>query len=125
GLLYAAAAFGNVWWLVVVTQPFHGFAYVFFFVVGQMYVDSVAPPQIRASAQSLITVVTIGFGMFLSTYWATFITEFFTSADGAVNYTGVFGVPFALMIACMLAFLLFFKEPQKSEEELEQIVQEA
>lgn len=116
GLLYAAAAFGNAWWLVVCTQPFHGFAYVFFFVVGQMYVDAAAPAQIRASAQSFITVVTIGLGMFLSSFWVSWINELFTSSEGVVNYTGVFVVPFVLMMACMFAFLFFFKEPKTQEQ---------
>lgn len=112
GMLYAVAGFSQLWWLVVPAMPFHGIAYVCFFVVGQMYVDTVAPTQIRASAQSLITMVTIGLGMYCSSIFVSWITDLFTSPTG-VNYVGIFSVPFILMFACAAAFLFFFQEPKK------------
>ncbi|MEW6237811.1 MAG: MFS transporter [Candidatus Omnitrophota bacterium] len=121
GLLYGAAGLGQSWQLVVPALLLHGFAYVFFFVVGQVYVDAVASPQIRASAQGFINVVTIGLGMYLSSYFVSWVTEQFTTAApgsaAVINYQGVFLVPCLLMILCALAFLLFFKEPEKKEAE--------
>ena len=115
--LYAAAGLGGIWWLVVAALPLHGFAYVFFFVVGQMYVDTAAPTQIRASAQSLITMVTIGLGMYCSSYWVSWVTDWFTNTavtPAVVNYHSLFLVPCILMFICSVAFIVFFQEP-KSE----------
>ncbi|MFB3789270.1 MAG: MFS transporter [bacterium] len=114
-VLYGAAGFGKAWEVVLPALPLHGIGYVFFFVVGQMYVDTVAPPQIRASAQGLITVVTIGLGMFFSDHFRLWITGLFTT-DGVINYTGVFVVPCILMLVCTAAFLFIFKEPEKVEK---------
>ena len=36
----------------------------FFFVTGQLYVDKVAPDEVRSSAQGFIAFVTLGAGMF-------------------------------------------------------------
>ncbi|MFN3690314.1 MAG: MFS transporter, partial [Fimbriimonadales bacterium] len=40
-------------WLAVAALALHGFCYVFFFVVAFIYTDSVAPSDVRSSAQAL------------------------------------------------------------------------
>ena len=44
---YAIFSLGTPWWLVVGSLLLHGLAYTFFFVVGQIYVDRVAPVDIK------------------------------------------------------------------------------
>lgn len=95
-------------WLVISSLTFHGLGYTFFFFVGQMYVDKVAPPDIRASAQALIAVVTLGLGNFIGTQ-ITGITMDFFKKDGKFQWRPIFLVPCALTIACAIAFVLFFK----------------
>ena len=89
-VLYGAAGFGKAWEVVLPALPLHGIGYVFFFVVGQMYGHRRAAPDPRFGA-GLITVVTIGLGMFFSDHFRLWITGLFTT-DG-INYTGVFVVP--------------------------------
>ena len=74
-----------------------------------IYVDKIAPPDIRASAQSLIAIVALGFGRFLGSLFAGTIRDVFT-VDGATDWTKVFLVPCALTVACAVAFLVFFHE---------------
>jgi MFS family permease len=106
---YIIFAIGTPAWLVIVSLALHGFCYVFFFVAAFIYVDKVAPPDIRASAQSLIAIVALGFGRFLGSLFAGWIKDVFTT-DAGTNWTNVFLVPCALTILCALAFLLFFRE---------------
>ena len=106
---YIIFAIGAPAWLVIASLALHGFCYVFFFVAAFIYVDKVAPPDIRASAQSLIAIVALGLGRFLGSLFAGKIRDVFTVA-GETNWTYVFLVPCALTVLCAVAFLLFFRE---------------
>jgi MFS family permease len=106
---YIIFAIGSPAWLVIASLTLHGFCYVFFFVAAFIYVDKVAPPDIRASAQSLIAIVALGLGRFLGSIFAGAIRDVFTTA-GVTNWTYVFLVPCALTVLCAVAFLLFFRE---------------
>ena len=108
---YVIFAIGGPPWLVISSLALHGFCYVFFFVAAFIYVDKVAPPDIRASAQSLIAIVALGLGRFLGSLFAGKIRDVFTTEAGT-NWTAVFLVPCALTVACAVAFLLFFREEQ-------------
>lgn len=102
--------------LVVGSLALHGLGYTFFFVVSQIYVDMVAPKDIRASAQSLLALVTLGIGNWLGTQFTGWIMSIFKPAENVSAWTQVFLVPCALTVLCALAFLLFFRE-EKSEAE--------
>ena len=106
---YVIFAIGSPWWLVVASLTLHGFCYVFFFVAAFIYVDSVAPTDIRASAQSLIAIVTLGVGSFVGSNFAGYVQNRFT-ADGVTDWFTVFLVPCAITIGCAVAYLLFFKD---------------
>ncbi len=114
---YAIFAIGGPAWLVVAALSLHGICYVFFFVVGQIYVNSAATPDIRASAQALLAVITLGVGNFFGSLFAGAIGSYFTdAATKAVNWRGVFLVPCVLTILCAAAFLLFFRPSPRVEE---------
>lgn len=54
--------------LVLIGLILHGVCYDFFFVASQIYVDTRAAADQRASAQSFIAFVTLGVGMFVGAY---------------------------------------------------------
>ncbi len=93
--------------VVIVSQVFHGLAYVFFMIAGQMYVGKVAPKEIAGSAQALIILVTVGIGLFLGTQLAGFVMDRF-SAGGKFNWSKVFLVPMLLTLAGVLALAIAF-----------------
>jgi len=106
---YIIFAIGSPVWLVLASLSLHGFCYVFFFVAAFIYVDQVAPKDIRASAQSLVAIVTLGLGSFVGANFSGWVQDYFTTAEG-IDWTSVFLVPVAVTVACAVAFLLFFKE---------------
>lgn len=115
---YAIFSIGEPTWLIVSALPLHGICYVFFFIAGQIFVDKVAPADIRASAQSLYFQVTFGLGLFMGSYLVGWVKDFFTDPQTEViHYTGLFLVPCVLTILCAIVFFLFFRDPEETKEE--------
>ncbi len=106
---YIVFSIGGPTWLVLASLSLHGFCYVFFFVAAYIHVDKVAPPDIRASAQSLIAIVTLGLGSFVGANFSGGVQTYFTSA-GVTDWSRVFLVPVAITVTSAVAFLMFFKE---------------
>lgn len=99
-------------WLVIASLALHGFCYVFFFTAAFIYIDKVSPPDIRASAQSMIAIVTLGLGNFLGSLFVGWIQTMFTGPEGT-DWRSVFIIPTILTIFCAAAFILLFKERKK------------
>ena len=72
-----------------------------------MYVDKAAPADIKASAQALITVATLGLGNFIGTQITGAVMDLFKK-DERFHWRPIFLVPCVLTIACAAAFILFF-----------------
>ena len=61
--------------LIVAGQAFHGLAYVFFIIAGQMFAGSVAPEGAGASMQALVFTAQTGVGLFLGTQFAGIVMD--------------------------------------------------
>lgn len=110
-LRYLIFALQKPVWLVVLSLGLHGFGYAFVLVVQQLYVDRVAPKDIRASAQSLLTLITLGIGNFLGTLFSGKVQQMFT-VNGVTNWPPVFILPAILTLICAFAYWLTFKDSQ-------------
>lgn len=108
-LRYIVFALMRPVWLIIASLGFHGIGYTFFFFAGQMFVDKVAPPDIRASAQGLIFVVTLGLGNFIGTQFTGVILDYFKTKEGKFRWRPIFLIPCLLTIACAVAFIIFFR----------------
>jgi nucleoside transporter len=105
---YAVFAIGGPLWLVLASLSLHGICYVCFFTASYIYVDQVAGPEIRASAQALIAFVLLGAGLVVGSWFAGFVADLFPG-----DYTKIFSVPLALTIVCALVFVALFR-PKKT-----------
>jgi nucleoside transporter len=105
--MYLAYAIGRPRSLVILSQSLHGIAYVFLIIGGQIYVNQVASPDIRNSAQGLLTVVTLGFGLFLGTQFTGVVMDRLREA-GSFRWRPIFLVPCVLTLAAAVGLLLLF-----------------
>lgn len=64
-VLFALGTEDAVIWMMYSGIILHGICYDFLFVTGQIYTDMAARPQIRAQAQGMLVLFTLGFGMLL------------------------------------------------------------
>jgi len=108
-LRYIIFVIGHPSWLVIASLALHGFCYVFFFTAAFIYVDQITAKDIRASAQSLIAIVILGFGNFVGSNFSGWIQKIFSSAAGT-DWKSVFLVPAGLTLLCAALFILLFRE---------------
>jgi Na+/melibiose symporter-like transporter len=97
--------------IVIASQTLHGFGFAFFFVGGFIYGDRLAGKDIKASAQALLVLVTMGLGMLVSSLVAGPISDYFER-----NWHKVFLVPAILTAVCTVIFFLGFKDTTDTAE---------
>jgi len=115
---YIIFVIGAPGWLVIASLALHGFCYVFFFTAAYIYVDSIAPKDIRHSAQGLIAMIILGLGSFLGSLFCGWVQNLFTTttlnaageAVKMVNWRGTFLVPAGLTLLCLTVFLVFVRD---------------
>ncbi len=99
---------------VIIIQAFHGLAYVFFMIGGQMFVGTMAPQAIGASAQSVIFIATNGIGLFLGTQLAGYVMQRNSIGD-QFQWRKIWTVPLAITLAGAIAFAVFFHVPSPAD----------
>ena len=96
--------------LLILAQPLHGLAYVFFIIVGQIFAESVAPAAIRSSMQALIMAATTGLGLFMGTQFAGIVMDK-NSAEGKFQWSKIWSVPCVIALLGALVLGAAFQNP--------------
>lgn len=78
--LFAIGAPAEIRWMIIGGVLLHGICYDFFFVTGQIYTDQFAPRNVRAQAQGMLVLFTLGLGMFIGAQVAAKIEAQHTTA---------------------------------------------
>jgi MFS family permease len=81
---------------------------------GQIFVNTMAPKEINASAQSLIFIATSGVGLFLGTQLAGFVMEK-NSVGGKFQWQKIWAVPMVITLAGAIVFAVAFKVPDPKD----------
>ena len=125
---YFLFAFGDnhtLVWMLYGGILLHGVCFDFFFVTGQIFVDKKAPPEIRASAQGFITLVTYGVGMVIGSNIAGSVVEKYATPDKLHLWKSIWMVPGIMAAVVAVIFALLFRDkgqaesgPQKREVEM-------
>ena len=107
-IMYAIYVAPRPPWAIVASQAFHGLAYVFFIIAGQMFAGAVAPKGAEASTQALAVTAQSGVGLFLGTQLAGIVMDRYR-VDGRFQWRQLWIVPGAIMLVCVLALILLFR----------------
>jgi nucleoside transporter len=97
-------------WMVLGGILLHGMCYDFIFVMGRMYVDKAAGDGLRASAQGLHAVFTLGAGMFVGSWLSGVVAQNYTNAQGVHDWKSIWLVPAIMSAALIPVFLALFRE---------------
>ncbi len=109
-LLYAIYVIGKPQALIIVAQPLHGLAYVFFIIVGQVFAESVAGAENRTTMQALMFVATTGIGLFFGTQFAGIVMDK-NSVNGKFQWSKIWVLPGAITLAGLLLLAAAFHDP--------------
>ena len=102
-------------WMILGGILLHGMSYDFIFVMGRMYVDKAAGDSLRASAQGLHAVFTLGAGMFVGSWLAGVVAQNYPNAAGVHDWKSIWLVPAIMSAVLIPVFLALFRE--KSAED--------
>jgi len=112
-LRYVLFAYGDndsLVWMLYAAIILHGICYDFFFVTGQIYVDKVAPKEIQASAQGIITLVTYGIGMLIGSYAGGWFVQHYTQSDNTHLWDMIWLIPAGMALLSAIIFLIIFND---------------
>jgi nucleoside transporter len=111
-LRYVMFAFGNagpLLYLLLIGIALHGVCYDFFFVSGQIYIDSKAGVAIKSAAQGLITLATYGLGMLIGFFIAGRITDLYALPGSGHDWTYIWLYPAAFAALVLVLFAATFR----------------
>jgi nucleoside transporter len=106
--LFAFGNAGDLAMLLLLGIALHGVCYDFFFVSGQIYIDSKAGPRIKSAAQGLITLATYGAGMLIGFWAAGKITDYY-AAGAAHDWQAIWQFPAVFAAVIFVLFALSFR----------------
>jgi nucleoside transporter len=109
-VLFAFGDNGSLLGMLYMGIILHGICYDFFFVTGQIYVDTAAPKEIQASGQGFITLVTYGLGMLIGSWASGWFVDQYTMDDGTHLWRTIWMIPAGMALFSSLVLMLFFKE---------------
>ncbi len=115
--LFALGAPELVDWMILTGIALHGICYDFFFVTGQIYVDTKATPEVRAQAQGLIVFVTYGVGMLVGAQIAGWVYNgFLKDADALTlqQWQSFWWIPAMFAAAVLVLFIALFHDKKKT-----------
>jgi hypothetical protein len=97
-------------WLILIGLALHGVCHVFLIIAIQLYVDSRCPRDLRASAQNLFTVITMGIGMPLGFLLGGKLGQlYYNEPLGRTDYRALFSIPAAAIFVIVLVYCRWFR----------------
>jgi nucleoside transporter len=117
GVRYAIFAARPPLPFIILGIALHGICFDFFLGAGAIHTDLIAPADIKASAQSLYSVLTYGLGMWLGTEASGWLNQYYTreTVDAAsgekvrvTDWTKFWLVPCVGILLALVVFVLVF-----------------
>ena len=99
-------------WLFFAAILVHGIIYGFFCVGGQIYIDKVSPPDLKAQAQGFIFLVTFGLGILAGNFFNAWLIRSCTLTDNLgrsfIQWDMIWAITSIISLVVFLFFILFF-----------------
>ncbi len=94
--------------LIIIGVAVHGFCFDFFFASGFIHADKSAPPDLKASAQSLLGFLVYGLGTWLGTLFSGYLNSRYQLADKSTDWFSFWMVPSVVLFVVLVVFIALF-----------------
>lgn len=101
--------------VMVVSQALHGICYACFFAAAFIYVDRIAPKDVRHSAQTVFGILILGGGPVLGGYLSGYLGSTFKGADG-VDFSKLWWTLAAIGAVTTVLVAAFFRDETRDLE---------
>jgi nucleoside transporter len=95
--------------VIVASQALHGLCYACFFAVAYIYVDRLAEPDVRHSAQTVFGIIILGVGPVLAAPFLGFLAGQF-STGGSLDYSALWRTLSAIGLLTAIGFAALFRD---------------
>lgn len=101
-------------WMVCTAIGLHGFSFVLVFILGQLYIDRLAPPDLRGSAQGLHLMAVFGVASLIGAKLSGTLQALWLTPEGTTpapyNWQAFWLAPAAISLFALVLFVLLFSE---------------
>lgn len=103
--------------IIVASQFLHGFCYACFFAAGFIYVDRIAPEDIRHSVQTVFGIMILGGGPVLGGWLVGFLDGIYPKVDGGPNFSAIWYTLSGIALVTGIFFVTAFRDqiPDRSD----------
>ncbi len=102
--------------VIVSSQALHGFCFACFFATAFIYVDRIAPTDVRNSAQTVFGIIILGLGPIISAPVLSFLSWQF-KVDGVMNYSGLWYSLAGVALFTTVIFGLFWRDETQGPDQ--------
>jgi nucleoside transporter len=102
--------------VIVMSQAFHGLCFACFFAAAFIYIDKLAEPDIRHSAQTVFGTVLFGLGPVAGGWLNGALARVYSDADGAVDYRRFWYTAAAVATVAVVALFVAFRDQTRKVE---------
>jgi hypothetical protein len=95
--------------VIIASQALHGFCYACFFAVAYIYVDRLAEPDVRHSAQTVFGIIILGVGPVLAAPFLGLLAHLF-STGGTLDYSALWRTLSAIGLLTAIGFAALFRD---------------
>ncbi len=96
--------------VIVASQALHGLCYACFFAVAYIYVDRLAEPDVRHSAQTVFGIIILGVGPVLAAPFLGLLADLFAASDGSLDYAALWRTLSAIGLLTAVGFAALFRD---------------
>ncbi|MCH7959711.1 MAG: MFS transporter [Candidatus Hydrogenedentes bacterium] len=102
--------------VIIASQALHGFCYACFFAAAFIYVDRIAPEDVRHSAQTVFGIIILGLGPVIAAPFLGFLSTTFSDEAGVLNYSGLWYTLSGVALVTTVLFLAFFRDETQDDD---------